>query len=95
MEEEFDMAIAPESLVYIFLKINLFRNRVEIFQFFLKSWMPYQEKCSSGAVLWQQRCLEKGIKREDLRMQANMLWRRDFSEDMEGKEMSAGRAKWV
>ena len=75
--------------------MNLFRNQVEIFQFFLTTWMPYTAKCGSGTVLWQQRCLESGVKREELRVYTNMLWRRDFSEDMEGREMSVGRQKWV
>ena len=57
--------------------------------------MPYQAKCETGTVLWQLRCLEKGVKIEELRVHANMLWRRDFSDYMERREMSVGRANWI
>jgi hypothetical protein len=57
--------------------------------------MPYQAKCETGTVLWQLRCLEKGVKIEELRVHANMLWRRDFSEYMERRDMSVARANWI
>ena len=34
----------PDELVYVFLKMTFFRNRVEIFSFFLNYWMPYSDR---------------------------------------------------
>ena len=45
-DQDFELPkeIPPEALVYIFLKMTHFRNRVEIFHFFVKSWMPYASR---------------------------------------------------
>ena len=55
---EFVEEINPEDVVYTFLKMHFFRNRVEVFSFFLKYWMPYGNRAAAGQSLWQQRCLD-------------------------------------
>jgi len=84
-----------EELVYIFLKMNLFRNRVEIFSFFLKYWMPYGNRTESCTSLWQSKCLKQGISLIDIRVSPNLLWRRDFYSGMEAKSMSNERQEWI
>ena len=57
----------PESLVYVFLKMHLFYTRVEVFSFFHKYWISYARGCESGATLWQRRCLNEGVRLENIR----------------------------
>jgi hypothetical protein len=43
-------------IIYVFLKLHNFRIKVDIFSFFIKFWMPYEQKTEKGTALWQKRC---------------------------------------
>jgi hypothetical protein len=96
MEVEPDMNKGEASgIVSHFLMLNLFRNRIETFSFFIKFWMPYERKVEAGLSMWQKRVTEEGGSKEDLKVRPNLMWRRDFEYEKSSKTVSSEMAEWI
>jgi hypothetical protein len=78
-----------KDLVKLFLQKNLFGNKVQIFVFFIKYWMPYERKVAEARSLWQKKFQDS----DRLRLKPTLEWRRDFNKSQ--KTLSDELKRWI